>query len=101
MSSSLAKQIASIQKSIDSLKLKVKRNIDDCTSKKELKNFTVKELTAWLKKNGISMKKINEKRKDDYIKLIWKHLHEETDSETETDSDSEYTSDTDSDSDVP
>ena len=70
--------------------------------------FTVKELTAWIKKHNVDVKKISEKHKKDFINIIWKHL--DTDSEYESDSstsdysatdssDSDTESETDSDSD--
>ena len=57
MAPSITKQLASIQKSFDALLSKTaktakrSKKIDDCTSKKELAKFTIKELTEWIKKN--------------------------------------------------
>jgi len=104
MVSSIDKQLSKLQKRLDELKIKAKKpeTIDDCISKKQLKHFTVKELTSWLKKNNIDTEKLTRKHKEDLIKVIWKSLEEDFESEystsdSETDSDS---SDSDSDSDA-
>ena len=99
MAPSVKQQLASIQKSIDALKISTAekksrpKKISDCTSKDQLKKFTVKELTAWIKKHDISVKKINEKHKKDFIKLIWDYL--DVDSEYDSDSETSDYSETD------
>jgi len=101
-SSSLSKQLKSLRKKIDALEVKVEaakkpKSIDECTSKKQLKHFTVKQLTDWLKKNNIDIEKLTRKHKEDLIKVIWKSLEEDFSSDSgESESDS---SDSDSDSD--
>ena len=86
--SSFAKKIAAIQKSLDALKMELNKpkKISDCESKDQLKLFTTKELTAWLKKNKVDFKKTKEKYKNDFINIIWNELESESESESETDS---------------
>ena len=103
MVSSIDKQLTKLQKRLDELKIKAKKpkTIDDCTSKKQLKQFTVKQLTDWLKKNNVNIEKLTKKHKDDLIKVIWKSLEEDFESEystseSETDSSDSDSSDSDS-----
>ena len=105
MAPSLAKQISSIQKSLDSLKLviskhKTPKKIEDCTSKKQLSAFTVKQLTEWLEKNNVCLKKCDKKYKKDLIKLIWKNIEDDSSSSDESSSSdsSEYDTSSSSDS---
>jgi hypothetical protein len=105
MAPSVSNQISSIQKSLDSLKLviskhKTPKKIEDCTSKKQLSAFTVKQLTEWLERNNVSLKKTDKKYKKDLIKLIWKNIEEESSSSDDSSSDSsEYDTDSSSSSD--
>ena len=48
--------------------------IENCKKKSDLEKFTVKELKDWVKANGIDTKKLKEKHKEDYVKLVWKNL---------------------------
>jgi len=98
--SSTKKKIAALEKMIKILKIKDQKpkKISDCTTKEELKYFTVKELTEYIKKNKINVKKINEKHKKDFIKIVWEYL--DTDSEYDSDSStSDYSESDSSDSD--
>ena len=113
MSKSFSKQIEAIQKSLDSLKLKINKSckkspkkIGECTKKDQLNKFTIKELIEWLKKNKISIKKVSKKIKKKFVNIVWEHLIDDdsdsdsdSDSESECDSESESDSDSDSDSD--
>ena len=98
---SIDKQLIKLQKRLDELKIKAKKpkTIDDCTSKNQLKQFTVKKLADWLKKNDVNIEKLTKKHKDDLIKAIWMFLEEEnySTSDSETDSSDSDSSDSDSD----
>ena len=109
--SSTASIIAKLEKDIEKLKLKLKKepktkkntskkpkNIEDCNSKDELKKFTVKELKEWLKNKKINVKKITEKHKDDFVTIVWKNIKEQQESSS-SDSDSSDSDSSDSDSD--
>ena len=96
--SSIIKKIADIQDALDALKVYTcsPKKIDDCTNKKQLKLFTIKELTHWLKKHNVHVKKIQKKHKKDFINIIWNNI--ETDlSDSETDSLDSETDSSDSD----
>jgi len=99
MVSSINKELKKLQKRLDELKIKANKpkTIDDCTSKKQLKQFTVKQLTDWLKKNNVDTEKSTKKYKDELIKIIWNSLEDDFESEYSSDSDSD-SSDSDSDS---
>jgi len=100
--SSFEKKLAKIEKSLKDLKMSLKiptknkkiNKIDECTTKKELEKFKVKELISWLKKNRVDTKKVTKKVKATWVKLVFKNL-ENSSSEDSSDSDS---SDSDSDS---
>ena len=93
--SSIADRISKLQKELELLKFEVKKekeykkpkNIEDCKSKDELKKFTVIELKEWLKKKKINVKKITEKHKDDFVKIVWENISEDYESEYSSDSD--------------
>jgi hypothetical protein len=106
--SSIAKKIASIQKSLDALKIisekknKKPKKIDDCKTKKELHAFTMKELTSWLKKNTEHPEKIEKKHKKYIVDIVWEYFDSDIEFDTsgsESSSESESSSDSDSDSD--
>jgi myo-inositol-1-phosphate synthase len=75
--------------------------IENSQSIGEVKKFTVSELKEYIKKKKIEIKKVSEKHKEDFVKIVWKHLKNSSDSDSdssESDSDSD-SSDSDSDSD--
>jgi hypothetical protein len=101
MSYTIAARISKLEKEIDSLKIefskdhkdkgtKKPKNIDDCESIEQVKKFTTVELKEWLKKNKINVKKITEKHKDDFVKIVWQEISSEYESEY---SDEDYDSD--------
>jgi protein subunit release factor A len=82
---SLTKKIEQIEKQLEKLKLMVDKNtpvkkskkvadIEKCKSKYELKTFTVRELKDWIKENKIDARKLAEKRKDELVEFVWKHM---------------------------
>jgi hypothetical protein len=109
MSAKLNKVLAALQKEMDNLKVEIKNeekkamkvstkrpiNIEDCTCIEQLKNhFTVNELKVWLKQNKINVKKIKEKHKEDFVKIVWENISDEYESDysndTESDSEEEW-----------
>jgi hypothetical protein len=50
------------------------KSIDHCKNKEELTKFTVAELKDWIKSNGVEIKKLYEKHKDDLVRLVWKKI---------------------------
>jgi hypothetical protein len=49
-------------------------SIEKCKKKSDLEKFTVAELKEWAKENGVDLKSLKEKHKEDYVKLVWKKL---------------------------
>ena len=86
MSKDLNKRLAALEKEMNALKVEIKKEekktakkpkkIDDCDTIDQVKKFTVTELKAWIKKNKIDVKKIEEKYKDDFVKIVWKNIKE-------------------------
>jgi hypothetical protein len=99
--SSVSKKINAIEKTLEALKKLIiekdskPKSIDECTSKKQLMQFSTDQLKKWLKKNGISIDDTDKRYKKNLIKKIWEFLEEESDSDSESETDS---SDSDSDS---
>ena len=99
--SSISKKINAIEKTLEALKKLIiekdskPKSIDECTSKKQLMQFSTDQLKKWLKKNGISIDDTDKRYKKNLIKKIWEYLEEESDSDSESETDS---SDSDSDS---
>lgn len=91
MSPSLIAKIAKLEKDLNALKVELNKqttdtkpkSIDDCETIEQLNKFTTTELKAWLKKNKINVKKVSEKHKQDFVKIVWENIS----------SDSEYSSD--------
>jgi len=87
----LEKEIKAIKKEIskESTKEPVKekskkpKSIDDCKTKEEINKFKVAEIKAWITENDIDVKDLDEKYKEDLIKIVWKNL--KVSEETETD----------------
>ena len=83
-------------KSVSERKRKDKpESIEKCKKKAELEKFTVSELKEWAKNNGVDLKKLAKKHKEDYVKLVWKKL-KETESSSEESSSSSSSSSSDS-----
>jgi hypothetical protein len=70
-------------------------SIEKCKKKADLEKFTVSELKEWAKNNGVDLKKLAKKHKEDYVKLVWKKL-KETESSSEESSSSSSSSSSDS-----
>jgi hypothetical protein len=104
MSKDLNKRLAALEKEMNSIKLEMEKeekkpmklsakkplNIEDCTCIEQLnKHFTVSELKLWLKKNKINVKKITEKHKDDFVKIVWENISDDYESDYSNNSESE------------
>jgi hypothetical protein len=74
------------------------KTIEDCKTKSEIKKFTIAEIKDWLRKRGVSLKKISELHKEDFVNIAWKTKNSESESESESDSESDSDSDSESDS---
>lgn len=91
-------------KSVSERKRKDKpESIEKCKKKADLEKFTVAELKEWAKNNGVDLKKLAKKHKEDYVKLVWKKLkssaEESSSEESSSSSDSSSGSETSSSSD--
>ena len=94
----LTAKSAGKSKSVSQRKRKDKPDsIESCKKKAELEKFTVAELKDWVKKNGVDVKKLAKKHKEDYVKLVWKKLKEIT-SDSSSDESSSSSSSSGSDS---
>ena len=64
------------------------KKIEECTKIEQLnKYFTVAELKEWLKKKKINVKKVSEKHKNDFVKIVWENISDEYESDYSNDSD--------------
>lgn len=81
-------RITKIEKELNALKMELNKiekksnikkpkKIEDCESIEQLKKFSVTELKEWLKKKKINVKKVSEKHKEDFVKIVWKNISEE------------------------
>jgi hypothetical protein len=108
MSSSVLARLSKLEKLIKDLKvdysepnkssrpMKINKptKIEDCKNKNELnKYFTVTELKEWLKKNKIIVKKVTDKLKEDFVKIVWENISDEYESESDDPSESDLESD--------
>ena len=106
--SSITSRISKLEKELAALKvesikkpnnLKPKK-IEECETKEQLKKFTLTELKEWLKKKKINIKKVTDKHKDDFVKIVWENISsdyesdysdsDESESEPESDDEWEY-----------
>ena len=63
------------------------KKIEECTNREQLnKYFTVAELKEWLKKKKINVKKVSEKHKNDFVKIVWENISDEYESDYSDDS---------------
>jgi len=97
----IAARITKMEKELSDLKMELNKveekntrvkkpkKIDDCESIEEVKKFSVTELKEWLKKNEINVKKVSEKHKEDFVKIVWKNISEEYSDEEEEQEDEE------------
>ena len=100
------KQIEKIEKLLSKLKLVIEKkvvpvkpkSISKCKSKSDLEKFTTTELKAWIKENRL-IKKLSEKHKANFIKLVWDAIMNSRIVESESESESEYSSESEMDSD--
>ena len=82
----MEKELSALKSSLNNVedkltKVKKPKKIDDCESIEELKKFSVTELKEWLKKNKINVKKVSEKHKDDFVKIVWQEISNEYESD--------------------
>ena len=72
------KKSMTVEKTIE----KKPKKIEECTKREQLnKYFTVAELKEWLKKKKINVKKVNEKHKNDFVKIVWENISDEYESD--------------------
>ena len=95
-------RLEKLEKQIKTLKVeltkesgnKKPKKIEDCKSRDQLKKyFTVSELKEWLKTNKINVKKVTEKHKDDFVKIVWENISDEYETESSDTDESELDSD--------
>ena len=108
--STLANRLAKLENEIKNIKLEISNEpikktkkipikktptkIEDCTCIEQLnKHFTVTDLKEWLKKHKINVKKVNDKHKDDFVKIVWENISDDYESEDYSDSGSDVESD--------
>ncbi len=90
MSASLLNRLAELEKEIKAIKKEISKEsakeptkektkkpktIDECKTKDEINKFKVAEIKAWITENDIDVKNLDEKYKDDLIKIVWKNLN--------------------------
>jgi hypothetical protein len=96
MSATIASRISKLEKELESLKVELNKEnkdkdskkpkkIDDCESIEQVKKFSVTELKEWLKKKKINVKKLSEKHKEDFVKIVWQEISEEYESDYSND----------------
>lgn len=95
----IATSLSKLQKELDNLKkgmyIPKPDKIEDCKSIKHVEQFTLKEIKDFLKKNKIKVKKVDEKCKDDFVRIAWENISNDYDSDysnedTELKSDEEW-----------
>ena len=99
---SMLQRLAVLEKEIKELKVEISKEtekkpketekkpkkIEECTKIEQLnKYFTVAELKEWLKKKKINVKKVSEKHKNDFVKIVWENISDEYESDYSNDSD--------------
>jgi hypothetical protein len=76
------------EKTVEKTTEKKPKKIEECTKREQLnKYFTVAELKEWLKKKKINVKKVNEKHKNDFVKIVWENISDEYESDYSDESD--------------
>ena len=90
MSATLLNRLAELEKEIKAIKKEISKestkepvkekskkpkSIDDCKTKEEINKFKVAEIKAWITENDIDVKDLDEKYKEDLIKIVWKNLN--------------------------
>jgi hypothetical protein len=105
MSASMLQCLTVLEKQIKELKVEISKEtekksekttekkpkkIEECTTPEQLnKYFTVAELKEWLKKKKINVKKVNEKHKNDFVKIVWENISDEYESDYSDESEDE------------
>ena len=65
------------------------KSIDDCKTQEEINRFKVTEIKEWISDNEIDVKNLDEKYKEDLVKIVWKNLKKNVDSDYESPDESE------------
>ena len=107
MSAALLTRLAALEKEIKVIKTEITKEskgskkpekmkptkIDECNNADQLKAFKVVELKAWLVKHKVEVKNLEDKYKDDLVKIVWKNIKKtkitEPDDEESDDEDDE------------
>ena len=88
MSAALLTRLAALEKEIKVIKTEITKEskgskkpekkkptkIDECNTAEQVKAFKVVELKAWLAKNKVEVKNLEDKYKDDLVKIVWKNI---------------------------
>jgi len=87
MSAALLTRLAALEKEIKVIKTEIAKEskgskkksekptkIDECNTAEQLKAFKVVELKAWLAKHKVEVKNLEDKYKDDLVKIVWKNI---------------------------
>ena len=99
---SIASRISKLEKELSELKIAASKEvkvtkkpvkIEDCKSIEQLSKFTITELKEWLKKKKINVKKVTDKHKEDFVKIVWENISEEYESESDDSDESDLESD--------
>ncbi len=83
----LEKEIKELKKAIskDSSKKKLAKpqSIDECKSQEEISKFKISEIKEWISDNEIDVKNLDDKYKEDLVKIVWKNLKKNVESDEE------------------
>ena len=69
------------------------KKINNCRSKRDLKQFSEIELIQYIKKNKIDIRDIRKQYKKDLIEEVWEYIEKESDSESDSSDESDSESD--------
>jgi hypothetical protein len=104
MSAALLTRLAALEKEIKVIKTEIAKEskepkkksekkkptkIDECNTAEQVKAFKVVELKAWLAKNKVEVKNLEDKYKDDLVKIVWKNIKKVKITEPDEESDEE------------
>ena len=100
MSSALLNRLAELEKEINAIKKEISKeaakeatkekskkpkSINDCKTKEEIKKFKVADIKTWITENEIDVKNLDDKYKEDLVKIVWKNLNGSDDDDDDED----------------
>jgi len=80
MSAALLTRLAKLEKEIKEIKSEISKGlekpnkIEECKTIEQVNGFKISDLKAWILKNKIKVKAIDELYKADIVKIVWKNL---------------------------